>query len=141
LSFVSCDLSSYSFCYNILSSLIQQIRIQLILIVSSPRQMWPYLIFKIFRYPVWALWYNCSQNFKLFRFPIFRFWASPDEGYFERTWWRLLSVPDEGYWAYLIKVIERTWWRFSWGNQNAVACLSTRFSNLEMHTLLDQVGM
>jgi hypothetical protein len=38
----------------------------------------------------------------------------------ERTWWRLLSVPDEGYssnvpdegyWAYLMKVIERTWWR------------------------------
>ena len=37
----------------------------------------------------------------------------PDEGYFERTWWRLfwaylmkviLSVPDEGY-------SERTWWR------------------------------
>jgi len=27
----------------------------------------------------------------------------------ERTWWRLLSVPDEGYWAYLMKVIERTW--------------------------------
>jgi hypothetical protein len=79
-------------------------------------------------------------------FPIFRFWAYlmkvilsvPDEGYFERTWWRLfcaymmkviLSVHDEGYlertwwrlfWAYLIKVIlsvhdegyfERTWWR------------------------------
>jgi hypothetical protein len=37
----------------------------------------------------------------------------PDEGYYERTWWRLL-------WAYLMKVImsvpdevyyERTWWR------------------------------
>jgi hypothetical protein len=37
----------------------------------------------------------------------------PDEGYFERTWWRLfwvylvkviLSVPDEGY-------FDRTWWR------------------------------
>ena len=37
----------------------------------------------------------------------------PDEGYFERTWWRLfwvylmkviLSVPDEGY-------FECTWWR------------------------------
>jgi hypothetical protein len=27
------------------------------------------------------------------------------------TWWRLLRVPDEGYWAYLMKVIERTWWR------------------------------
>jgi hypothetical protein len=65
----------------------------------------------------------------------------PDEGYFERTWWRLfwaylmkviLSVPDEGYfertlwrffWAYLMKVIlsvpdegyfERTWWRLFW---------------------------
>ena len=62
----------------------------------------------------------------------------PDEGYSERTWWRLfwaylmkviLSVPNEGYfertwwrlfWAYLMKVIlsvpnegyfERTWWR------------------------------
>jgi hypothetical protein len=57
-------------------------------------------------------------------FPIFRFWeypmkviertwwrllSVPDEGYYERTWWRLLSVPDEGYWAYLMKVIERTW--------------------------------
>jgi hypothetical protein len=40
----------------------------------------------------------------------------PDEGYFERTWWRLfwvylmkviLSVPDEGY-------SERTWWRLFW---------------------------
>jgi hypothetical protein len=65
----------------------------------------------------------------------------PDEGYSERTWWRLfwaylmkviLSVPDEGYsertwwrlfWAYLMKVIlsvpdegysERTWWRLFW---------------------------
>jgi hypothetical protein len=65
----------------------------------------------------------------------------PDEGYFERTWWRLfwaymmkviLSVPNEGYfertwwrlfWAYLMKVIlsvpdegysERTWWRLFW---------------------------
>ena len=37
----------------------------------------------------------------------------PDEGYTDRTWWRLfwaylmkviLSVPDEGY-------FERTWWR------------------------------
>jgi hypothetical protein len=62
----------------------------------------------------------------------------PDEGYYERTRWRLLwaylmkvilIVPDEGYsdrtwwrlfWAYLMKVIlsvphegysERTWWR------------------------------
>ena len=51
----------------------------------------------------------------------FRFWAYlmkvilsiPDEGYFERTWWRLfwaylmkviLSIPDEGY-------FECTWWR------------------------------
>jgi hypothetical protein len=40
----------------------------------------------------------------------------PDEGYFERTWWRLfwaylmnviLSVPDEGY-------FERTRWRLFW---------------------------
>jgi hypothetical protein len=65
----------------------------------------------------------------------------PDEGYFERTWWRLFgaylmkviwSVPDEGYFertwwrlfgAYLMKVIwsipdegylERTWWRLFW---------------------------
>ena len=88
---------------------------------------------------------------KLFGFPVFRFWAYlmkvilsvPDEGYFERTWWRLfwaylmkviLSVPDEGYfehtwwklfWAYLMKVIlsipdegyfERTWWRLFWVN-------------------------
>ena len=28
----------------------------------------------------------------------------PDEGYFERAWWRL-------FWAYQMKVIERTWWR------------------------------
>ena len=39
-------------------------------------------------------------------------WSVPDEGYWaylmkviECTWWRLLSVPDEGYWAYLMKVI------------------------------------
>ena len=40
----------------------------------------------------------------------------PDEGYSERTWWRLfwvylmkviLSVPDEGY-------SECTWWRLFW---------------------------
>ena len=63
----------------------------------------------------------------------------PDEGYSERTWWRLfwsymmkviLIVPDEGYfdrtwwrlfWSYMMKVIlsvpdegyfDRTWWRF-----------------------------
>ena len=61
------------------------------------------------------------NTFKSFGFPICPFWAYlmkvilsvPDEGYFERTWWRLfwaylmkviLSVPDEGY-------FERTWWR------------------------------
>ena len=39
----------------------------------------------------------------------------PDEGYFERTWWRLfweylmiLSVPDEYF--------ERTWWRLFWAS-------------------------
>ena len=26
-----------------------------------------------FGYPVYALWFYCSQNFKLFRFSIFRF--------------------------------------------------------------------
>ena len=40
----------------------------------------------------------------------------PDEGYYERTWWRLLwtylikvimNVPDEGYY-------ERTLWRLLW---------------------------
>ena len=91
---------------------------------------------------------NCVIR-NLFCFPVFRFWAYlmkvilgvPDEGYSERTWWRLfwtylmkviLSVPDEGYsertwwrlfWAYLMKVIqslpdegnsERTWWRLFW---------------------------
>ena len=47
-----------------------------------------------------------------------RLLSEPDECYWaylmkviERTWWRLLSEPDESYWAYLIKVIERTWWR------------------------------
>ena len=65
----------------------------------------------------------------------------PDEGYSERTWWRLfwaylmkviLNVPDEGcsertwwrlFWAYLMNVIlsvpdegcsECTWWRLFW---------------------------
>ena len=57
----------------------------------------------------------------------------PDEGYYERTWWRLfwaylmkviMSVPDEGYSErHLMKVImsvpdegyyERTWWRLFW---------------------------
>ena len=26
----------------------------------------------------------------------------------DRTWWRLLIVPDEGYWSYLMKVIPET---------------------------------
>ena len=64
------------------------------------------------------------KSFKLFGFTIFRLWAYlmkvilrvPDEGYSERTWWRL-------FWAYLMKVIlsvpdegcyERTWWRLLW---------------------------
>ena len=54
----------------------------------------------------------------------------PDEGYWsylmkviDRTWWMSLIVPDEGYWSYLMKVImsvpdegydERTWWRLLW---------------------------
>jgi hypothetical protein len=34
----------------------------------------------------------------------------PDEGYFERTWWRLFwASPDEGY-------LERTWWRLFWAS-------------------------
>ena len=61
---------------------------------------------------------------------MFPFWAYlmkvivsvPDEGYCERTWWRLLwaylmkviaSVPDEGY-------SERTWWRLL---QKHVVCI------------------
>ena len=61
------------------------------------------------------------KHIKFFGFLIFQFWAYlmkvilsvPDEGYSERTWWRL-------FWAYLMKVIlsvpdecyfERTWWR------------------------------
>ena len=104
---------------------------------------------------------HCSQIFKLFGFLIFRFWAYlmkvilsvPDEGYFERTWWRLfwaylmkviLSVTEEGYfertwwrlfWAYLMKVIlsvpdedylERTWWRL-FQNYAVTAKLYLRF--------------
>ena len=50
--------------------------------------------------------YFLTKLFKLFGFPTFRFWAYlmkailsvPDEGYSERTWWRL-------FWAYLMKVI------------------------------------
>ena len=97
--------------------------------------------------------------------PIFRFWAYlmkvilsvPDEGYFERTWWRLfwaylmkviLSVPDEGYfertwwrlfWVYLMKVIlsvpdegyfKRTWWRlFCSGLRKGVYNLMKVISN------------
>jgi hypothetical protein len=91
----------------------------------------------------------CSKTLQLYGFPTIRLWAYlmkvilsvPDEGYFERTWWRLfwaylmkviLSIPDDGYfertwwrlfWAYLMKVIlsvpdegyfERTWWRLFW---------------------------
>ena len=55
------------------------------------------------------IWFYCSNYLAM---------SVPDEGYWaylmkviERTRWRLLSVPDEGYWAYLMKVIERTWWR------------------------------
>ena len=74
--------------------------------------------------------YLLAKLFKLFGFPTFLFWAYlmkviwsvPDEGYFERTWWRLFwASPDEGYlectWrrlfgAYLTKVIlSFTWWR------------------------------
>ena len=64
------------------------------------------------------------KTFKSFSFQIFWLWeylkkvimSVPDEGYYERTWWRLLwaylmkvimSVPDEGYY-------ERTWWRLLW---------------------------
>jgi hypothetical protein len=42
----------------------------------------------------------------------------PDEGYMSylmkvtcHTWWRLHVVPDEGYLSYLMKVTCRTWWR------------------------------
>ena len=130
--------------------------------LSSPRHRWPYLtqtrvtsshsdIGDRRRY--WLSWLNSLVLLHpytlLFGFPIFRFWAYlmkvilsvPDEGYFERTRWRLfwayqmkviLSVPDEGYfertrwrlfWAYLMKVIlsvpdegyfERTRWRLFW---------------------------
>ena len=37
-------------------------------------------------------------------FQIFWLWIVPDESYSR-------NVPDEGYWAYLMKVIECTWWR------------------------------
>jgi hypothetical protein len=64
---------------------------------------------------------NKTDHHNIFGFPIFWFWAYlmkvilsvPDEGYFERIWWRL-------FWAYLMKVIlsvhdegyfEHTWWR------------------------------
>jgi hypothetical protein len=83
-----------------------------------------YLTLDDFGYPVYALWFYGVHNFKLFGFSIFRFWAYLmkvilsvlDEGYFERTWWRL-------FWAYFMKVIlsvldegyfERTWWRLFW---------------------------
>jgi hypothetical protein len=112
----------------------------------------PYLIrlyVFIMKNNVSSIWFYCSQNFELFCFPIFRFWAYPmkvilsvpNEGYSERTQWRLfwaypmkviLSVPNEGYfertqwrlfWAYPMKVIlsvpnegysERTQWRLFW---------------------------
>ena len=84
----------------------------------------PYLIrlyVFIMKNNVSSIWFYCSQNFELFCFPIFRFWAYPmkvilsvpNEGYSERTQWRLfwaypmkviLSVPNEGY-------FERTQWR------------------------------
>jgi hypothetical protein len=95
--------------------------------LSSLRHRWPYLtqtrvtsshsdIGDRRRY--WLSWLNSLVLLHpytlLFGFPIFRFWAYlmkvilsvPDEGYFERTRWRLfwayqmkviLSVPDEGY--------------------------------------------
>jgi hypothetical protein len=63
-----------------------------------------------------CIYYYCPPlrhspfDLKLFGFPIFRFSANLMK-VIEHTWWRLLSIPDEGYWAYLMKVIEHTWWR------------------------------
>jgi len=93
------------------------------------RHRWPWSILVIlFR----SIGFICPEGFcprplsntlKLFGFPIL---SVPDEGYraylikvIERTWWRLLSVTDEGYWAYLMKVTERTWWRLL---QKGVIC-------------------
>jgi hypothetical protein len=55
---------------------------------------------------------SCSQNVWIIWLSNLLTLSVPDEGYSERTWWRLfwaylmkviLSVPDEGYY-------ERTWW-------------------------------
>ena len=50
---------------------------------------------------------NFPNTFNLIGFSIS--WLNvPDEGYSERTWWRL-------FWTYLMKVIpECTWWRLLW---------------------------
>jgi hypothetical protein len=37
------------------------------------------------------LWKSAPKHFKLFGLLIFRFWSVPDEGYSERTWWRLFK--------------------------------------------------
>jgi hypothetical protein len=59
---------------------------------------------------------SCSQNVWIIWLSNLLTLSVPDEGYSERTWWRLfwaylmkviLSVPDEGY-------SERTWWRLFW---------------------------
>ena len=72
----------------------------------------------------WAYLMKVIPNFWSWAYLMKIILSVPDEGYSERTWWRLfwaylmkviLSVPDEGY-------FERTWWRLF---QKLVMC--TRF--------------
>jgi hypothetical protein len=62
----------------------------------------------------------------------------PDEGYSERTWWRL-------FWAYLMKVIpnvpdegysERTWWRLFW--KHVVCTKLDMYVSITLHNILIQ---
>jgi hypothetical protein len=62
--------------------------------------------------------------------------CSPDDDYFERTWWRLfwvylmmviLSVPDDGY-------SERTWWRLFWAYLMKVISRNSSYTLMSIST-------
>jgi hypothetical protein len=64
----------------------------------------------------WHFAFFFPHTLKFVRLSNILILSVPEDGYFERTWWRLfwaylmkviLSVPDEGY-------FERTWWRLFW---------------------------
>ena len=109
---------------NVSSQIRQSLNIQPVLLIKQEEKTWRSLEIIIKRYRFVVPFGFITPKTKLFAFPIFQSWAYlmkvilivPDEGYSERTWWRL-------FWSYLMKVIlivsdegysERTWWRLFW---------------------------